>query len=60
METVYKCLKCRRTVSLAELRKPEVGEISFKSREVKVKCPSCGGRILFKPRQPMVKVVKAI
>ena len=61
MEALYKCLRCKSPITLDELRKLELGEQRFsKFREMKARCPGCGFRILFKPRHPIVKVVKAI
>jgi DNA-directed RNA polymerase subunit P len=39
----YKCFDCRKEVSPDLLRK-------------KVRCPYCGGKILFKPRMQLTKI----
>ena len=40
---IYKCFDCRKEVSPDLLRK-------------KVRCPYCGGKILFKPRMQLTKI----
>lgn len=39
----YKCFNCNKKVSVDYLRK-------------KIRCPYCGSKILFKPRQSLTKV----
>ncbi|MFC1727982.1 DNA-directed RNA polymerase subunit P [Nanoarchaeota archaeon] len=43
MQTEYKCFDCNKTVSMEYLRK-------------KIRCPYCGGKMLFKQKQVSTKV----